>query len=247
MGREVARALRATDDLRLAGFIDALAAEGELEGAPVYQDAREGLRRMEPSVVVDFTNAAWTPTLARAALERGVRLVVGTTGLDPSFLEELRLECERRKLGAVVAPNFALGAVLMVHFARQAARFFDSVEIIELHHDQKADAPSGTAKATAEAMLAARGAPFRRALPVQESVPGSRGAELGGVTIHAVRLPGLVAHQEVIFGGTGQTLTIRHDSMGRESFMPGVLLAVRRALELDRLVVGLEELLGLPA
>jgi 4-hydroxy-tetrahydrodipicolinate reductase len=245
MGRESARAVRSSADMELTGFLDGLATASELEGLAVYRSAADGLAAMNPDVVIDFTNAAWTPVLAEAALEKGVRLVIGTTGLDQAFLERLGRDCARRRLGAVVAPNFALGAVLMVHFARQAAKFFDSAEIIELHHDGKADAPSGTAKATAEGMVAARGRPFVRNVPEREPLPGSRGAELGGVTIHAVRLPGLVAHQEVIFGGTGQTLTIRHDSTGRDSFMPGVLLAVRRVMELDRLVVGLEELLGL--
>jgi 4-hydroxy-tetrahydrodipicolinate reductase len=231
--------------MELTGFLDGLATASELEGLAVYRSAADGLAAMNPDVVIDFTNAAWTPVLAEAALEKGVRLVIGTTGLDQAFLERLGRDCAQRRLGAVVAPNFALGAVLMVYFARQAAKFFDSAEIIELHHDGKADAPSGTAKATAEGMVAARGRPFVRNVPEREPLPGSRGAELGGVTIHAVRLPGLVAHQEVIFGGTGQTLTIRHDSTGRDSFMPGVLLAVRRVMELDRLVVGLEELLGL--
>jgi len=245
MGRESARAVLGAGDLELVGYLDALFSESDLDGRPVFRSADEGLEVLRPDVVIDFTNAAWTPTLAKAALERGTRLVVGTTGLDAAFLDWLRGECAVRRLGAVVAPNFALGAVLMMHFARQAAKFFDAAEIIELHHDGKADAPSGTAKATAEAMVAARGRPFARNVPERETLPGSRGAEYGGVSIHAVRLPGLVAHQEVIFGGTGQTLAIRHDSTGRDSFMPGVLLAVRRVMELDRLVVGLEELLGL--
>lgn len=246
MGRESARAVRAAPDLELVGFLDGLATANELDGLPVHRDVVEGLAALLPDVVIDFTNAAWTPVLARAALQRRVRLVVGTTGLDSAFLEELGRECAERRLGAVVAPNFAVGAVLMIHFARQAARFFDSAEIIELHHDGKVDSPSGTAKATAEGMLAARGRPFSRNVPEREPLPGARGAELGGVSIHAVRLPGMVAHQEVIFGGTGETLTIRHDSMGRESFMPGVLLAVRKVPALDRLVLGLEGLLGLP-
>jgi len=142
-----------------------------------------------------------------------------------------------------IAANFAIGAVLMMHFAAQAARFFDNAEIIELHHDQKVDAPSGTAKTTAELMRAARKDPFVHPLTEKETVPGTRGGELGGIAIHSVRLPGLVAHQEVIFGGLGQTLTIRHDSTGRDSFMPGVIAATRAVMGIDHLVVGLDELL----
>jgi 4-hydroxy-tetrahydrodipicolinate reductase len=194
-------------------------------------------------VVVDFTNAEWTPQLVDAALANGVRLVIGTTGLDAGFREDLRARCEQRKLGALVASNFAIGAVLMMQFARTAARFFDSAEIIELHHDQKVDAPSGTAKTTAEMMLEARNRPFDHNDPEKQVVPHTRGGNLGGVAIHSVRLPGLVAHQEVILGGTGQTLTLRHDSTGRESFMPGVLLAVKAVMELDHMVDGLEALL----
>jgi 4-hydroxy-tetrahydrodipicolinate reductase len=133
----------------------------------------------------------------------------------------------------------------MMHFARQAARFFDNAEIIELHHDQKVDAPSGTAKTTAELMRAARKGPFVHPSTEKETIPGTRGGELGGIAIHSVRLPGLVAHQEVIFGGLGQTLTIRHDSTGRDSFMPGVVAAARAVMGLDHLVVGLDALLGL--
>ncbi len=245
MGQEVAKATEAAPDLELVGFVDGLASPGTFGSKPLFADPEAAIDSLRPDVVVDFTNAAWTPRLAAAALPRTVRLVVGTTGLEPDVLEQLGEECRARRLGAVVAPNFAIGAVLMMWFARKAATFFESAEIIELHHDQKVDAPSGTAKATAEGMVAARGRPFSRNVPEREPVPGSRGAEVGGVSIHAVRLPGLVAHQEVIFGGVGQTLTIRHDSIGRDSFMPGVLLAVRRVMELDHLVIGLEPLLQL--
>jgi 4-hydroxy-tetrahydrodipicolinate reductase len=157
----------------------------------------------------------------------------------------LEHEAAERKLGVVVAANFAVGAVLMMHFARQAARFFENAEIIELHHDQKVDAPSGTAKATAELMRAAREKPFVYPPTEKETIPGARGAEYGGIAIHSVRLPGLVAHQEVIFGGLGQTLTIRHDTTGRDSFMPGVIVAARAVMDLDHLVTGLDALFGL--
>ena len=178
-----------------------------------------------PDVVVDFTNAEWTPPLARACLKNNVRLVTGTTGLDAAFIEELGVKCHKRGLGAVVAPNFAIGAVVMIHLAKIAARHFDYAEIVELHHEKKADAPSGTALVTARGMVEAHGRSFRHILAEREPLVGTRGGVSGGICIHSIRLPGLVAHQEVILGTLGQTLTIRHDSTSRESFMPGVLLA----------------------
>jgi 4-hydroxy-tetrahydrodipicolinate reductase len=248
MGREVLAALAQDPETAGVGVIEKFAQEALLSlpdgiALPMSADPGSLLARLRPDVVVDFTNAEWTPQLVDAALANGVRLVIGTTGLDAGFREDLRARCEQRKLGALVASNFAIGAVLMMQFARTAARFFDSAEIIELHHDQKVDAPSGTAKTTAEMMLEARNRPFDHNDPEKQVVPHTRGGNLGGVAIHSVRLPGLVAHQEVILGGTGQTLTLRHDSTGRESFMPGVLLAVKAVMELDHMVDGLEALL----
>lgn len=245
MAREVAAAVTAAGDTNPVAYVDGLASPGELAGVPLYNDAARCFAETKPAVVVDFTNAAWTPGLCDAALAAGVRPVIGTTGMDATFIESLARRCEEQKLGAVVAANFAIGAVLMMHFARQASRFFDHAEIIELHHDQKVDAPSGTAKTTAELMRAERKAPFVYPRTEKETIPGSRGAEYEGLAIHSVRLPGLVAHQEVIFGGQGQTLTIRHDSSGRDSFMPGVLAAVRAVIKEDHLVVGLDRLFGL--
>ena len=248
MGREVVGALGHDPETMAVGVVEKFAQEALLSlpggvALPMSADPGALLARLRPDVVVDFTNAEWTPQVVDAALASGVRLVIGTTGLDARFREDLRARCERAKLGALVASNFAIGAVLMMQFARTAARFFDSAEIIELHHDQKVDAPSGTAKTTAEMMLEARGRPFARNEPEKQVIPHTRGGDVGGVSIHSIRLPGLVAHQEVIFGGTGQTLTLRHDSIGRESFMPGVLLAVKAVMELDHMVDGLEGLL----
>lgn len=245
MGRQVAQAIHAEPGMELLGFVDGLAPADHVEGLPVLRDPVQALEQYAPDVVIDFTNAAWTPVLAEAALAANARLVVGTTGLSSDFMSWLERECLARKMGAVVAANFAIGAVLMMHFAEQAARFFDNVEIIELHHDQKVDAPSGTAKTTAELMAAARMEPFVYPATERETVPGSRGARLENIAIHSVRLPGLVAHQEVIFGGLGQTLTIRHDTTGRDSFMPGVIAATRGVMSLEHLVVGLDALLGL--
>ena len=251
MGREVLAAVARQPDMQPVAVVDFFAREEYLslpEGAgllPFGADPAALIQRTGPDVVVDFTNAEWTPRLAREALEAGVRLVIGTSGLPDGFLKDLEGECRKRGVGAVVASNFALGAVLMQHLARIAGRFFDYAEVIELHHESKVDAPSGTAIATAKGMAEERGKPFVRPPTERENLPGTRGGELGGVTIHSVRLPGLVAHQEVILGGQGETLRIQHDSISRESFMPGVLLAIREVLNRNELVLGLDRLIGL--
>ena len=250
MGRAVLAGLEQGTGFEPAGMIEKLSTEDTFvsaSGLSLPQSADPGalLDATKPDVVIDFTNAGWTPIIAHAALERGVRLLVGTTGLSDAWLDELEAECRKRGVGAVVAPNYAIGAVLLIHMAKIAGRFFDSAEIIELHHDKKVDAPSGTALSTAREMLAARGKPFERNEPDMEPLPGARGAQLEGITIHSVRLPGLVAHEEVIFGGTAQTLSIRHDTSGRDSFIPGVLLAAREVMQRKELVRGLEALFGL--
>lgn len=251
MGREVLRAAAAEPDLEPVAVVDLFATEDHIalpDGTgevPFGTSPAALIARTNPDVIVDFTNADWTPKLAREALDAGVRLVIGTTGLSDDFVTELGGECSRRGVGTVLAPNFALGAVLMQHMARLASRYYQNAEIIEMHHDQKVDAPSGTSLATARGMAEAREGPFAQPPTHKQTLPGTRGGETGGITIHSVRLPGLVAHQEVIFGGRGETLTIRHDSMGRESFMPGVVLAIREVMERKELVVGLEALLGL--
>jgi 4-hydroxy-tetrahydrodipicolinate reductase len=251
MGREIMRAVALDDAFDVVGALEGLGPETTiphpLTGAELRQssDPEALFADLNPDVVIDFTNAAWTPKVAFAAVNAGARPVIGTSALPPEFVEQLRARCEERNTGAFIGPNFAIGAVLMMHFARLAAPYFDSAEVIELHHDQKVDAPSGTAVATARDMVAARGRPFAANVPEREAVPGARGATVDGVSLHAVRLPGLVAHQEVLFGGLGQLLTIRHDSLSRDSFMPGIVLAAKKVMELDRLVVGLERLLGL--
>lgn len=251
MGREVLAAACREPDLEPVGVLSRSAREEYLslpDGSglvPFEAEPAALLTRTRPDVVVDFTNAERTPTVAREALEAHARLVIGTSGLSDAFMSELERECRERKLGAVVCANFAIGAVLMVHLARIAGRFFEQAEIIEMHHEGKADAPSGTAIATARAMAQGREAPFLRPPTKKENVEGTRGGALDGVTIHSVRLPGLVAHQEVILGGPGQTLTIRHDSTSRESFMPGVVMAIRDVMGREELVLGLERLIGL--
>ena len=250
MGRTLVEAFDADSSVEAVGVVDKLARAttfGLASGTtlPLFADAAAAIEATKPDVIVDFTNAAWTPVLVEAALARNVRLVIGTTGLDQAWVEELRRRCAETKTGAVLAANFALGAVLMMHLSKIAAPFFESAEIIEMHHDQKVDAPSGTSIATARGMIEARaGRPFSRNEPEATPVEGTRAGSVDGITIHSVRLPGYVAHQEVIFGAAGQTLTIRHDS-NRESYIPGVLLAVREVMSREELVVGLDRIMGL--
>jgi len=252
MGSEVVRAVSREDGLELVGAVDRhglgtdagiLAGIAPL-GVIVTNDLEGMLAGAQPDVLVDFTAPTAVADNARAALRAGVRPVIGTTGMDPNDQAELgRLSAELR-VGAFIAPNFAVGAVLMMRFAEMAAKFFPAAEIIELHHDQKLDAPSGTALKTAEKISLARGEYRQSSGDAVTKLEGVRGGSYdGGIRIHSVRLPGLVAHQEVIFGGLGQTLTLRHDSISRESFMPGVMLAIRRVMGLEEMVVGLENLI----
>lgn len=242
MGREVVRAVLAAEDMRLVAAVDpahATEALGEGSDLNVGGNLAESVAQTRPDVMVDFTHPAVVEQAIATALASGVNCVVGTTGLSTETLRRLASEA-RDDACLFVAPNFAIGAVLMMRFAQTAARFMPHAEIVELHHDRKADAPSGTAMGTARLISAARSdtpaAPGRET----EVAEGARGALVDGVTVHSVRLPGLVAHQEVIFGGIGQTLTIRHDSIDRTSFMPGVLLAIRETPRRSGLIVGLE-------
>ena len=229
MGAEVVRAVDAADDLELAAALDA-GDELDLSGA---------------DVAVDFTHPDAVMGNLRACVAAGVHAVVGTTGFDEARLAELRELLQGGQTGVLVAPNFGIAAVLMMQFAAQAARFFESVEIVELHHPRKADAPSGTARRTAELVAEARAGMAAMPDATTSALDGARGADVSGVRVHAVRLAGLVAHQEVLLGGAGESLTIRHDSYDRASFMPGVLLGVRAVASRPGLTVGLEHLLGL--
>jgi 4-hydroxy-tetrahydrodipicolinate reductase len=203
------------------------------------------LRDARPDVLVDFTLPDAAMPIARAALRAGVAAVIGTSGLDAEQCAELGALAEEARTGVAVVPNFAVGAVLLIHFARLASRYFGAAEIVELHHDGKVDAPSGTALATAEAMARARGEPFAPDRTAKHTLAAARGGDLGGVRLHSVRLPGLVGHQEVLFGGPGQVLTLRHDATSREAYVPGVLLAVRAIRDHRGLVFGLDPFLGL--
>lgn len=252
MGREVLKAVHKDEQLSVVGAVDInsdFADVGELVGVGkigvvVGNDLATVISETKPQVMVDFTSPDSVMSNIRTAVASGVCPVVGTTGLSAADVEEVRGLCKKYRGNAVIAPNFSVGAVLMMQLAVNAAKYFPHVEIIELHHDQKLDAPSGTAIRTAELIAAQRGT-MRQGHPKEvEKLAGARGAEVTGIRLHSVRLPGLVAHQEVLFGGLGQTLNIRHDSISRESFMPGVLLACKKVLTVDGLVYGLENLMS---
>jgi 4-hydroxy-tetrahydrodipicolinate reductase len=256
MGLAVCNAVLDAPDLELAAAVARATGVGRplrdlVPGAPeelLVTDRLAELLEAGAEVVVDFSRPEATAAAAGAVLGEGVHLVSGTTGLPAELMDDLDALAGKADHGnAVWAPNFALGAVLAMHFAVVAGRFYPAAEVIELHHQGKADAPSGTALRTARAIAAARGGPGApgAADAGGESVAGVRGGEVDGVRVHSVRLPGLVAHQEVIFGGQGEVLTLRHDSLDRSSFMPGVLLAVQAVAARPGLTVGLEPLLGL--
>jgi 4-hydroxy-tetrahydrodipicolinate reductase len=241
MGREVCRVVASADDLTLAGAIDPEHPGIEAEGVRV-EPSLDGLAGATVDVAVDFTHPSSVMPNIRWCLGNRIHAVVGTTGLTPADLEEIRDLAEAGEANCFVAPNFALGAALLLRFAAHAARFFDAAEVIELHHDGKADAPSGTAIATARAIGAVRSGTWSPPDAIGEHA-GARGAEIDGVRVHAVRLPGLLAHQEVLFGGAGQVLSVRHDAMDRSAFMPGVLMAIRAIADRPGLTVGLDALL----
>jgi 4-hydroxy-tetrahydrodipicolinate reductase len=253
MGREVCRAVVEDPECVLVAAVDTQGNSeniGPLIGHPELKleisDELDALTDAEVDIAVDFTHPDAVMDDIRWCVRHAVHLVVGTTGLGPTDLDEIRalIEEEGSESNVFVAPNFAIGAVLMMRFSAAASKWLPSVEIIELHHDKKADAPSGTAIKTAEEIAKAR-PDGGEAPPSKEVAQGARGADVAGIHVHSVRLPGLVAHQEVILGGPGQSLTIRHDSYDRASFMPGVLLAVKEIMKHPGLTYGLENLLEL--
>ncbi len=224
------------------------AADLELVAALDLGDDLDVLVTSGAEVVVDFTHPDSVMGNLEFAINHGVNVVVGTTGFNTEKLASIEGWLSNNpKVGALVAPNFGLGAVLMMQFAAQASKYFESVEIIELHHPNKADAPSGTASRTAELITEARASVNKEAMPdaTSSGLPGARGAKVGDVPVHSVRLRGLVAHQEVILGDLGETLTIRHDSIDRTGFMPGVLLGIRKVVATPGLTFGLEHFLDL--
>jgi 4-hydroxy-tetrahydrodipicolinate reductase len=251
MGQEVVKLIQRVDHFQLACGVSRSTAGrdvgevigiGEI-GAPMVASVTEALQQFPTDVLVDFTTPQTVLKNALSAFEKGVRPVIGTSGLQEDDMKQLAKEAELRKIGGIVAPNFAIGAVLMMRFAAEAAKYLPDVEIIESHHDQKLDAPSGTAIKTAEGIALQREEKVQGHPQEEEVLDGARGAFYHGFRIHSVRLPGLVAHQEVLFGGAGQMLTIRHDSYHRESFMPGVQLAIEKIIERNDWIYGLENLL----
>lgn len=258
MGREVIKAVAAAEDMTLFGAIDI---NPEIQGqdvgevigcgaleVPIMNDPQPILcaasQEKQPAVMVDFTHPKSVYENVRAAIAYGVRPVVGTTGLSSTQIDELAEFADKASIGCLIIPNFSIGMILLQQAAIQASKYFDHVEIIELHHNQKADAPSGTAIKTAE-MLAEMGKTYNPPkVKETETLAGSRGGLADeGIRIHSVHLPGLLAHQEVIFGAPGQIYTLRHDTSDRTCYMPGVLLAIRQVIKLKSLVYGLEKII----
>ena len=249
MGREVAGTVCREKDLKPVGaasrsaepgFYSLPDGSGEVPLSNLLDDVIDGA-----DVVVDVTSAEGAMAAIRSAAPRRVNVVTGSTGLSQADLQEAENLSREHQVGIIVAPNFALGAVLMIHLAKVAARFFDYAELTEMHHEAKIDAPSGTALAIARAALEGRGRHFVAPKAEKETLPGTRGGAYDGVSIHSARMPGRMAHHELVFGTLGQTLTIRHDSINRESFMPGVVMAIHEAVKRPGLIVGLEKVVGL--
>lgn len=249
LGAELARGLAQSGAVQVVGIVRRSATPGGVRlgetSVPVHTDVTSLLEETRPQVLIEASHPEAALGHVQAALERGVSPIIATSGLSAGDVDRIREDCRAREIGGVIAPNLSLGVVVLVHLATIAARFFDSADIIEMHRDKKADAPSGTALYTARLMAEARQDGFTRAVTSKFTLPEVRGGELGGIGIHSIRLPGLVAHQEVIFGGLGQTLTLRHDTTSNESYVPGVLLAIKHALSTRELTEGLAALLGL--
>ena len=250
MGSEVVRSVMAEEGLELCGAVDPGAKGKDLgetvgkahNGIVICGSLEEAFAKGKPDVVVDFTSPKVIYNNAKYVLEQGVNIVIGTTGLTADERAQLADIAKAHEANGLGAPNFSLGAVLLMKVSAEISKYMPNAEIIELHHNHKYDAPSGTAKLTAEKMAAAR---IEEPEPdeTKESLPGVRGGKYEGITIHSVRLPGYVAHQEVLFGGYGEILTLRHDSLDRKSFMPGVMLACKKAMTVKGFVYGLENYL----
>ncbi len=251
MGQVVTKAVVCEPGLRAVGAVEKEVTQQYLplteapELIPLSSDLDSLLKICDADVVVDFTTAEASMVAARIAIKQKVNMVIGTTGLSEENLAEIGNLCQTYKVGVVVAPNFSLGAALLIHLSKFAARFFDHAEIIEMHHDKKADAPSGTSIATARAMLQARGRPFTYPKATREVLSNTRGGELDGIAIHSVRLPGFMAGQEVVFSGAGETLSLHHNAINRECYLPGVILAIREVTKRKGLTYGLDALLKL--
>jgi 4-hydroxy-tetrahydrodipicolinate reductase len=251
MGREITKGVVCQPGLRVVGAVEKEVTQQylPLTEAPelivLSADLDSLLKSCDADVVVDFTEAEVSMAAARTALKQRVNMVIGTTGLSQQNLTEIEELCRVHKAGAIVASNFSLGAAVMIHLSRLAARFFDHAEIIEMHHDNKADAPSGTAIATARAMSQARSKPFIYPKARRKVLTGTRGGKVDGVAIHSLRLPGFMSGQEIILSGAGETLSLRHNAISRECYLPGVILAIREVTKRKGLIYGLDALLKL--
>ena len=248
MGMETVAAVNAEDGLVLAGAVchrergPTLTLPGGAN-VPLSTDLADLLEQTQPDVLVDFTNAIACMEAAPVAAGRSINLVLGASGLTEDHLNQLDAMANDGNIGVIVAPNFALGAVVLKRLLEQAAPYFEYVDIVESHHEAKIDAPSGFAMALAKAIGDQR--EFQRNNPERENLPGTRGGDYNGVSVHSIRMPGRSAHHEVILGTAGQTLTLRHDTLGRDCYMPGVIRCIRDVVTRKGLVVGLENILGL--
>jgi len=251
MGQEVTKAIVSEPGLNAVGAVEKevaqqyLALSEAIELVPFSSDLGSLLKSCDADVVVDFTNAEASMAAARIAITQKVNMVIGTTGLSEENLAEIEQLCKANGVGVVVAPNFSLGAALLMHLSMFAAKFFDHAEIIEMHHDKKADAPSGTAIATATAMSQTRGKSFIYPEVKKEILSNTRGGQIDGIAIHSLRLPGFMAGQDVIFSGAGETLSLCHTAISRECYMPGVILAIKEVTKRKGLTYGLDALLKL--
>jgi 4-hydroxy-tetrahydrodipicolinate reductase len=249
MGQEVIKALCNEKKMCIVGAVDLkaskthLALPNSLGTVPLSNSIEAILTKCLPDVIIDFSVAKAVIPMARVAIKKGIHLVIGTTGFSNDELKEIDTLARKNNVGVVLAANFALGAVMMVYLAKIAARYFDFAEIIEQHHHLKVDSPSGTALTTAKAMAKSRGKRFNK--PKEKKLSGSRGLQVDGIAIHSVRLPGIMARQEVILGSPGQTLSLKHDTVSRECYMPGVIIATSEVLRMKGLTYGLDNLLGL--
>ncbi|UCG54061.1 MAG: 4-hydroxy-tetrahydrodipicolinate reductase [Dehalococcoidia bacterium] len=249
MGQEVVKALCRESEMQLVGAVDIKAMAESMplinntDSVLLSSDLEKVINKCQPDVVIDFSTAEAVIPAVRLAARCGVSMVIGTTGLQSVELKEIDCLAKEHGIGVVVAPNFALGAVMMIHLATIAGRYFDSAEIIEQHHHLKVDAPSGTALTTAKAMVEARRKPFDK--PGQKDSSASRGQQLEGIAIHSIRLSGILASQEVILGSLGQTLSIKHNTVNRECYMAGVIIATKEVVREKGLIYGLDKLLGL--
>ena len=249
MGQQVLSAVSEDPGMNPVGGIDLAAKDSSLSldntsyTIPLYSSIEEISDGVD--VVVDFTNGEGAESVLQTLAPKNINIVIGSTGITESTMTNAASLAEKHNVGIMIAPNFAIGAVVMNHISRIAAPFFDYADLTEMHHENKIDAPSGTALAIAEATSQGKKGDFKSPDPEKELVPGTRGGTLRGINIHSARMPGRVAHHELVFGALGQTLTIRHDSINRESFMPGVLMAIKYVKQNQGFTVGLDKVMGL--